>query len=50
MPLFDLSLEELRTYRSASAEPEDFDAFWSRPSRKPAVTTWTPASSRSTPA
>lgn len=30
MPLFDLSLEELRTYRSASTEPEDFDAFWSK--------------------
>jgi cephalosporin-C deacetylase len=30
MPLFDLSLEELHEYRSASIEPEDFDAFWSK--------------------
>ncbi|WP_299531583.1 acetylxylan esterase [uncultured Streptomyces sp.] len=29
MALFDMSLEELRTYRSRSVEPEDFDAFWS---------------------
>ncbi|GGZ08429.1 acetylxylan esterase [Streptomyces nitrosporeus] len=29
MALFDLPLDELRTYRSRSAEPEDFDAFWS---------------------
>ncbi|MGW7265260.1 acetylxylan esterase [Streptomyces sp. NPDC054842] len=28
MALFDLPLDELRGYRSASAEPEDFDAFW----------------------
>lgn len=28
MPRFDLSLEELRSYRPAVAEPEDFDAFW----------------------
>ncbi|MFD9025769.1 acetylxylan esterase [Streptomyces parvulus] len=28
MALFDLPLEELRAYRSTSAEPEDFDAFW----------------------
>lgn len=30
MALFDLPLDELHTYRSASAEPEDFDAFWSK--------------------
>lgn len=30
MALFDLPLDELRAYRSASAEPEDFDAFWDR--------------------
>jgi cephalosporin-C deacetylase len=30
MALFDLPLDELRTYRSTSVEPEDFDAFWSR--------------------
>ncbi|MET9592892.1 acetylxylan esterase [Streptomyces sp. NPDC006516] len=29
MALFDLPLEELRTYRSRSVEPDDFDAFWS---------------------
>ncbi|MGW1813620.1 acetylxylan esterase [Streptomyces sp. NPDC002125] len=29
MALFDLPLEELRTYRSSSVEPEDFDTFWS---------------------
>ncbi|GGP45905.1 acetylxylan esterase [Streptomyces variabilis] len=29
MALFDLSLDKLRAYRSASTEPEDFDAFWS---------------------
>ncbi|NUR66372.1 MAG: hypothetical protein HOQ47_11470, partial [Streptomyces sp.] len=29
MALFDLPLDELRTYRSTSPEPEDFDAFWS---------------------
>ncbi|MEV5686292.1 MULTISPECIES: acetylxylan esterase [unclassified Streptomyces] len=29
MALFDLPLDELRTYRSRSVEPEDFDAFWS---------------------
>lgn len=28
MALFDLPLDELRGYRSASTEPEDFDAFW----------------------
>ncbi|OIJ68710.1 acetylxylan esterase [Streptomyces mangrovisoli] len=28
MALFDLSLDELRDYRSESAEPEDFDDFW----------------------
>lgn len=28
MALFDLSLDELRTYRSAGTEPGDFDAFW----------------------
>ncbi|MFE4455645.1 acetylxylan esterase [Streptomyces sp. NPDC056796] len=29
MALFDLPLDELRTYRSRSVEPDDFDAFWS---------------------
>jgi cephalosporin-C deacetylase len=29
MSLFDLPLDELHSYRSLSAEPEDFDAFWS---------------------
>ncbi|MER5770391.1 acetylxylan esterase [Streptomyces sp. NPDC001985] len=28
MPLFDLPIEELRTYHSSSTEPEDFDRFW----------------------
>ncbi|WP_448322065.1 acetylxylan esterase [Streptomyces sp. CO7] len=28
MALFDLSLEELREYHSASVAPADFDAFW----------------------
>ena len=27
---FDLPLDQLRTYRSESVEPADFDAFWSR--------------------
>ncbi|MBT2442670.1 acetylxylan esterase [Streptomyces sp. ISL-36] len=30
MARFDLPLDRLRTYRSASEEPEDFDAFWSK--------------------
>ncbi|MGX5185202.1 acetylxylan esterase [Streptomyces avermitilis] len=30
MALFDLPLDQLRGYRSASAEPEDFDAFWAK--------------------
>ncbi|MET7389261.1 acetylxylan esterase [Streptomyces sp. NPDC005529] len=30
MALFDLPLDELRPYRSASTEPEDFDAFWAK--------------------
>ena len=30
MPAFDLSLEQLRTYRASDAEPADFDAFWQR--------------------
>lgn len=30
MALFDLPLDELRTYRSRSTEPEDFDAFWEK--------------------
>ncbi|MET9800297.1 acetylxylan esterase [Streptomyces sp. NPDC006368] len=30
MSRFDLPLDELRAYRSASAEPEDFDAFWAK--------------------
>ncbi|WP_428933953.1 acetylxylan esterase [Streptomyces sp. ACT015] len=29
MALFDLSLDELRAYRSDSTAPDDFDAFWS---------------------
>lgn len=29
MPLFDLPLAELRTYRPELDEPEDFDEFWS---------------------
>jgi cephalosporin-C deacetylase len=30
MALFDLPIDQLRTYRSASVEPEDFDAFWGK--------------------
>ncbi|MEV8035213.1 acetylxylan esterase [Streptomyces sp. NPDC086182] len=30
MALFDLPLDELRTYRSASTEPADFDSFWAK--------------------
>lgn len=30
MPLFDLPLEELRTYTSAVAPPDDFEVFWDR--------------------
>ncbi|MFD7712872.1 acetylxylan esterase [Streptomyces sp. NPDC059785] len=30
MPQFDLSLDELREYRSASTEPGDFDSFWAK--------------------
>jgi cephalosporin-C deacetylase len=30
MALFDLPLTELRAYRSASPEPDGFDAFWTR--------------------
>jgi cephalosporin-C deacetylase len=30
MPLFDLPLEQLRAYRSESAEPEDFEEFWAK--------------------
>lgn len=30
MALFDLPIDELREYRSKSAEPEDFDAFWTK--------------------
>lgn len=30
MALFDLPLEELRSYRSDSPEPHDFDEFWER--------------------
>ncbi|MBW8699001.1 Cephalosporin-C deacetylase [Streptomyces sp. MBT84] len=30
MALFDLPIDELRTYRSASVEPSDFDAFWAK--------------------
>jgi cephalosporin-C deacetylase len=29
MSLFDLPLDELRSHRSSSVEPEDFDLFWS---------------------
>jgi cephalosporin-C deacetylase len=30
MPLFDLPLEELRTYRTAAVEPPGLDEFWAR--------------------
>ncbi|WP_320784479.1 acetylxylan esterase [Streptomyces sp. CRN 30] len=30
MALFDLPLDQLRGYRSASTEPGDFDAFWTK--------------------
>jgi cephalosporin-C deacetylase len=30
LPLFDLPLEQLRTYRSAVAAPDDLDEFWTR--------------------
>ncbi|MFE5912799.1 acetylxylan esterase [Streptomyces wedmorensis] len=30
MTQFDLPVDQLRTYRSASVEPEDFDAFWTK--------------------
>ncbi|EFG64435.1 acetyl xylan esterase [Streptomyces sp. SPB074] len=30
MALFDFSVDKLPGYRSASVEPEDFDAFWTR--------------------
>ncbi|OAH12201.1 acetylxylan esterase [Streptomyces jeddahensis] len=30
MALFDLPLHELRTYRTASVAPDDFDAFWAK--------------------
>lgn len=30
MPLLDLPVDELRTYRPDVPEPEDFDAFWER--------------------
>ncbi|MER5183488.1 acetylxylan esterase [Streptomyces sp. NPDC002896] len=30
MALFDLPLDELRSYRTASVEPDDFDAFWAK--------------------
>ncbi|MFC9699264.1 acetylxylan esterase [Streptomyces sp. NPDC056943] len=30
MSQFDLAIDQLRTYRSASVEPEDFDAFWAK--------------------
>ncbi|MFF7189495.1 acetylxylan esterase [Streptomyces sp. NPDC008222] len=30
MALFDLPLDQLRDYRSASVEPSDFDAFWTK--------------------
>ncbi|MBI5958950.1 MAG: acetylxylan esterase, partial [Chloroflexi bacterium] len=28
MPFFDMSLEELQSYKPARPEPHDFDAFW----------------------
>ena len=28
MSFFDLSLDELKTYRPARTEPADFDSFW----------------------
>jgi cephalosporin-C deacetylase len=30
MPLTDMPLEQLRDYRPALPEPEDFDDFWAR--------------------
>ncbi|WP_238012042.1 acetylxylan esterase [Dactylosporangium sp. AC04546] len=42
MALFDLPLDRLRTYRSASNEPADFDEFW--------ATTLDEARTRATPA
>lgn len=30
MAVFDLSIDQLHTHRSASAEPEDFASFWER--------------------
>ncbi|CAM5669860.1 acetylxylan esterase [Streptomyces narbonensis] len=30
MSQFDLPIDQLRTYRSTSVEPEDFDAFWAK--------------------
>ncbi|MFE2559902.1 acetylxylan esterase [Streptomyces sp. NPDC059352] len=30
MSQFDLPIDRLRTYRSTSVEPEDFDAFWTK--------------------
>ena len=30
MALFDLTLDQLREYRSASVEPSDFDVFWAK--------------------
>lgn len=30
MPFFDMSLDELRTYKPDRSEPADFDAFWQR--------------------
>jgi len=34
MALFDMSLDMMRAYRSESAEPADFDAFWARTLRE----------------
>lgn len=34
MPRFDLTLDELRTYRPEVAEPADFDEFWERTLRE----------------
>jgi cephalosporin-C deacetylase len=30
MPLFDLPLAELRTYRTSAVEPPGLDEFWTR--------------------
>ena len=30
MPMLDMSLEEMREYRPAREEPEEFDSFWAQ--------------------